>query len=277
MTQRVSNHPTSTPARVVSELGGLVIGSGLGLLAALRRGKAVHPDGVVHAGQLKVEGAKATPAGSSLLAEPGTHACVVRFSRSVGLPRPVPDLLGIAIRVLEAYGPGAHQDFMLVSSGDLPVVRHLFLPSKDFQARPYTSSLPYEAGSERFLIGLLPRDSSPRPGGADEFARLAAAAATGDLEFDLSVSRGSGKFQPVGRLQIGRPLERDLDSLRFDTLNTNGGLRPAGVINAMRPRAYRLSQAAWRRTQPDAARAQDAADAAIVSLSDAGRSRARRR
>ncbi len=230
----------------------------------------MHPDGVVHAARLRVEGVKAAPAGSSLLAEPGSHACVIRFSRSVGLPRPVPDLLGTAIRVLEAYGPGAHQDFMLVSSADLPMVRRLFLPSKDFQARPYTSSLPYEAGSERFIIGLLPRDSSPQPGGADEFVRLAAAAATGDLEFDLSISRGSSRFQPVGRLEIGRRLECDLDSLRFDPLNSGGGLSPAGMINAMRPSAYRLSQAAWRRTRLDAARAQDAADAAIVSLSDGG-------
>jgi hypothetical protein len=55
-------------------------------------------------------------------------------------------------------------------------------------------------------------------------------------------------------------LPPELDALRFNPWNTGGGLAPAGALNGARDRAYKLSQAAWRRTQRGGALAQDAAD-----------------
>src|SRR3712207_9429540 len=106
--------------RVASELIGTSVGGVLAAVAAVRRGKAVHPDGVVHAGRLVIERSPAAPRGSTLLSEPGEHAALVRFSRSLGVPRPIPDLLGVSIRLPDVYGQGRHQDFMLVTSADLP-------------------------------------------------------------------------------------------------------------------------------------------------------------
>src|SRR4051812_37583230 len=99
---------------VLDEAAGLTIGGVLGAIAAVRRGKAVHPDGVVYGATLDVAGAPAAPSAAALLSQPGEHRAVVRFSRSVGVPRPIPDLLGMSIRVPDAYGPGRHQDLMLV-------------------------------------------------------------------------------------------------------------------------------------------------------------------
>lgn len=234
---------------LLGEAAGFGIGSVLAAVAAIRRGKAVHPDGVVHEAQLRVTGAAAAPSGARVLSAPADHDAIVRFSRSLGVPRPIPDLLGMSIRIPDVYGPEQHQDFMLVTSADLPVVHHIFLPAADVQQRPYTSSLPYRAGDESFLIGVLPDERSPRPSGDDEFDRLDAAARTGRLRFQLAVAPVNGRFRPVAELRIGTRLPPELDALHFNPWNTGGGLEPAGWLNGARDRAYKLSQAAWGATQ----------------------------
>lgn len=70
-------------------------------------------------------GAPWAPAGSTLLSAPGVHTAIVRFSRSIGAPRPLPDLLGMSLRVLDAYGPDRHQDFLLVTCGARPLLHHV--------------------------------------------------------------------------------------------------------------------------------------------------------
>jgi hypothetical protein len=170
----------------------------LALVAAVRRGKAVHPHGEVYAARLVVTGVPAAPAAARLLATAGEHAALVRFSRSLGLPRPLPDLLGMSIRVLDAYGRGRHQDFLLVSSIDRPVLHHLFVPASDVQQRPYSSSLPFRGGGQRFILGALPHAESPRPAGRTELERARAAAATGRLSFP------AGRGGAHGPLRAGR-------------------------------------------------------------------------
>ena len=246
----------------VSAAAGAVVDGTLAAVAAVRRGKAVHPHGAVHRATLHVPGAPAAPEAARLFSEPGEHEALVRFSRSVGLPRPLPDLLGMAIRVLDAYGPDRHQDLLMVTSVDLPVAHHMFVPAGDVQQRVYSSSLPFRAGDERFLVGALPRPDSPRPDGDDELDRLRRAAATGRLRFDVAVARLGGRFRPVAELHVGEPLGPELDALRFNPFNAGGGMEPTGTLNRWRAAAYPWSQAAWRRTGHDAARRQDAADAA---------------
>lgn len=250
----------------LEESAGLTIGAVLAGLAAARGGKAVHPDGVVYAAQLEVHGTPGAPPAAQLLARRAKHRAIVRFSRSLGLPRPVPDLLGLSLRIPDAYGDGCHQDFLLVTSADLPLAHHIFLPALDVQQRPYTSSLPYRAGGDLFLIGVVPRRDSPRPRGEDEFCHLQTAADTGRLAFDLAVAPLMGRFQPVGTLRMGRGLPQELDALRFNPWNTGGGLEPAGWLNGARDRAYKLSQAAWRRTRRRGAALQDAADRELERL-----------
>jgi hypothetical protein len=245
---------------LLSNTIGVTVGGVLAAVAGLRRGKAVHPHGVVYEGRLVVRGASVTPRGARLLEEPGEHPAIVRFSRSVGVPRPIPDLLGISIRLPNVYGNAQHQDFLLVTSADLPIVHHGFLPATDVQQRPYSSSLPYRsAGGDLFLVGAVPDPNSPRPAGDDEFERLARAARTGRLRFGLAVSPVMGRFTPVAELRIGERMPPELDALRFNPFNCGGGIWPAGSLNGARDRAYRLSQAAWRRTREDGAELQEAA------------------
>jgi hypothetical protein len=245
---------------IVGEAAGLSIGAVLAALAAVRRGKAFHPDGVVYDARLSIAGDPAAPPAAELLSRRGEHRAIARFSRAVGLPRPIPDLLGLSLRVPDAYGSGWHQDFLLVTSADYPLLHHIFLPARDVQQRPYTSSLPYRAKDDLFLVGAVPKPSSPAASGRNEFDRLEAAASTGRLAFDIAVARIAGRFRPVGSLHIGRQLPPELDALRFNPSNTGGGMEPAGWLNGARDRAYKLSQAAWRRTRRDGAALQDLAD-----------------
>ena len=239
----------------------------LAAVAGVRRGKAVHPAGAVHRAELEVSGESHAPRGSSLLAIPGRHPAIVRFSRSVGMPRPLPDLLGMSLRVLDCYGPGAHQDLLMVTSSDHPLGHFVFLPAADVWQRPYSSSLPYRSGADRFLIGALPELAGPRPDGAHELERLDGAAARGDLRFRLAVAAVRGRFQPLATLHVGARLSPELDALRFNPCNTGGGLEPAGWLNETRRRAYPLSQAAWARTRRRGRQAQEAAEAELATES----------
>ena len=257
--------PRSNPSPAL-RAAGVAVGAVLGGMAAVRRGKAVHPTGVAYSGELEVPGVPDAPAAARLFTQPGRHPAVVRFSRSLGVPRPIPDLLGISLRLPDVHGPGRHQDFMLVTSADLPIVHHGFLPAADVWQRPYTSSLPYRAGDDLFLVGALPDPTSPRPGGDDEFDRLDKAGATGRLRFGLAVAPIGDRFRSVATLHIGERLADELDALRYNPFNTGGGLEPAGFINRLRAWSYPMSQAAWRRTRPGGGAAQEAAEVELSQL-----------
>lgn len=225
-----------------SEVAGFAAGTAMAALAAARRGKAVHPQGEVFSARLHVSGAAAAPSGAALLATPGDHAAVVRFSRSLGVPRPLPDLLGLSLRVLDAYGPHRHQDILMVTSVDRPVLHHVFVPARGIANQIYSTSLPYRAGDERFILGALPRS---------------------EQTFDLAVPRPGGRFAPVARLELDDRLSDAADALRFNPFNTGGGLTPSGWLNGLRRRAYPMSQQAWGHARPGAAERQRAADEVV--------------
>jgi len=252
------------PARIALNAAGYGVGAVLAGLAAARGAKAVHPHGVSYRARLVIDGVAHAPRASQLLSTPREYCALMRFSRSLGLPRAIPDLLGVSLRVLDAYGPTCHQDFLLVSSVDLPVLHHLFVPATDVQQRVYSSSLPFRAGDERFLVGVVPHARSPRPAGADEFDRLQRAADTSRLTFGLAVASLSGRFRSVGSLHVDARLPDTLDALRFDPCNCSGGLHLAGAINRLRDYAYPMSQAAWARNGGDAAQRQ--ADAQLQRI-----------
>jgi hypothetical protein len=233
--------------RVGVDAAGYAIGLALAGVAAVRRGKAVHPHGAVYEAELVVHHHSDALGRTDLFGTAGRRGALVRFSRSLGLPRPLPDLLGMSVRVPDAYGKGRHQDLLMVTSVDAPLLHHLFVPASDVQQRPYSSSLPYRAGDKSLLVGALPRPDSPRFQQGNELERLQAAAATGALVFDLAVAEVWGRFRPAAELRIGDQLPPEADALRFNPWNTGGGLHPIGVLNRLRDYAYPLSQRAWGR------------------------------
>lgn len=247
-------------AATASDAAGRTIAAVLAQAARLRGGKAVHPHGVTYGARFCVDGTTQAPSGSELLSRRAEWPALVRFSRSLGLPRPLPDLLGISIRVLDAYGEERHQDFLMVTSVDLPVLHHVFLPAGDVQQRPYSSSLPYQSGRQTFLVGARSHPHSPRPSGGDEFDRLDEAADSGRLRFEFMIAPVLGRFERIGEVRIGSRLPGDIDALRFNPFNTGDDLNPVGTLNRWRREAYPLSQRAWG-TIDEKALAQDRAEA----------------
>ena len=135
-----------------------------------------------------------------------------------------------------------------MTSVDLPILHHIFVPASDVQQRAYSSSLPYRSGDETFLVGTRAHPDSPRPSGGDEFERLAQAALSGRLRFEFALASLVGRFERVAEVEIGSRLSEELDALCFNPFNTGENIEPVGALNRWRRAAYSQSQRAWGST-----------------------------
>ena len=192
----------------------------------VRGERAIHAKGRTLTGRLTVAGGVGT--GAPLLDAPGSYDAVVRLSRSIGLPSAVPDVLGLGIRLLDAHGPGEHQDLLIDSTRPEPLLRRLPLPARDPLSPTYSSLLPYEIAGRRVLLGAR------------------GVAGSGDaLAFDLLVATPHGPWRTWGRLttdgQLPAPHGR---RTRFNPWTTGGGIQPAGPFQEWRRRAYTASHVA---------------------------------
>lgn len=183
----------------------------LGLTTAVRGERVFHPRGVLLTARLVV------PArgdwGAALLDEPGEHEGVVRLSRGLGLPAPLPDVEGLALR-LPGHGVAGGPLDLLVNSA----WRFTFAPS--VASRTWSCVLPYRTGTGRqVLLGARP---------------------TGD-GFDLLVAPLVGGWQPWARLEVGEQVPGDV---RTDPTLGADDLVPTEPFRTVRAWAYAASQAA---------------------------------
>jgi hypothetical protein len=221
--------------------------AGFYALAILRRRRSLHPTGVGYQGQLVVGGGPGRP-GVPLLRPGAMYPALLRFSRGAGLPEPLPDALGVAVKLPDAHGPGADQDLLLTSSTSRPLLRRLLFPASSFVRGAFSTALPYDLGGERVVVLLVPAPTGNgrSPGGADRsggaMAELRAAAAAG-LGFELRTAGTLGPSQRLATLTVGQPLPAEqTQALRFNPWTTGPGLRPSGWLNLLRDAAYRASQ-----------------------------------
>jgi hypothetical protein len=230
------------------------VAAGFSLLAGLRRRRSLHPTGIGYHAWFRVDDGR--PA-VSLFQSGAAQPALVRFSRAAGLPEPLPDALGVAVKLPDAHGPRADQDLLLTSSIDRPLLRRLLFPATSFVRGAFSSSLPYQFGDQRgvlLLVPALPDGGRPsnetvlRRGGA--LAELEAAIAAG-LQFQLRTAGSLGSSQPLATLTIGGSLPAEqTEQLRFNPWTTGPGIRPSGWLNLLRDTAYRASQ----RGRPDPGR-----------------------
>ena len=226
------------------------VAAGFHALARLRSRRSLHPAGAGYQGWLEVPTERPARPGVPLLQAGSTHPALIRFSRGAGLPEPLPDALGVAIKLPDAYGPGADQDLLLTSSTDRPLLRRLLFPARSFVRGAFSTALPYDLGSERVVLLLVPvlprarRSTGGRrqhpAGGA--LAELRAAAAYG-LGFELRTARTLGRSQPLATVTLGPSISTEqTETLRFNPWTTGPGIRPSGWLNLLRDAAYRASQ-----------------------------------
>ena len=192
--------------------------AGFYALAVLRRRRSLHPTGVGYQGELLVD--NDGRAGVPLFRPGAAHSALLRFSRGAGLPEPLPDALGVAVKLPDAHGPGADQDLLLTSSTSRPLLRRLLFPARSFLHRAFSTALPYDLAEERVVLLLVPTPTrnGRSPGGVAHgggaLAELRAAAADG-LGFELRIAGTFGPSQRLATLTVDEALPR-VDKLLDD-------------------------------------------------------------
>jgi hypothetical protein len=222
--------------------------------STLRSARIFHPDGIASRVRVTIrptaEDADASELGVGLLDRPGSYEGVVRFSRGASLPEPLPDVLGLAVRICDAHGPGGHQDILVGSSLELPVGRQLLLPTIGFRGTTLSSVLPYRLGSDtsigRGTFWLGARVSDPSGAPLVRLSTLRAAIDADEVSLTLRYASRFGAWRTFADVDIGEPLsDEESDALTFNVDdNTGGGIEPSGFFQALRRHAYAASQAA---------------------------------
>ncbi|WP_448610454.1 phosphodiesterase [Geodermatophilus sp. URMC 60] len=224
------------PVTDLLRTAGRAVAVPLGALARRRRGKPMHPRGVVLDAVLERTGG---PSGWGVpwLARSGDEAALVRLSRGAGLPSPLPDLLGLAVRL---RGPDGPVDLLLSTTGRGRLTRWLPVPRRDAGAA-YSSIMGYRTPAGPVFLAAL-----PEPGAAAVTAEpgpVAAAARAGRLAFTLAAARGTGPWQPFARLRLLAPVPEVDPDLRFDAVrNPPPDLVPDGPMARFRAPAYAAAQ-----------------------------------
>lgn len=207
------------------------------VLARGRGGRpALHPEGILLTGRLHVP-RHHTSWGVPWLDTPGAYPVTARWSRAAGLPGPLPDGLGLAVRVQDAGGPGRPLELLLTSSGSGRLARHLPLPRLYATTGPYATLLNYAVGGRHGVVAAFPEgrvDRVPAGPGA-----VAAAVARAPMSFHLGFGTTAG-WQPLARLALEQTVPTDSRSdVAFDPYrNCLAGFRPVACLGALRVAAY---------------------------------------
>ncbi|MFN2539909.1 MAG: hypothetical protein ABR549_17390 [Mycobacteriales bacterium] len=199
------------------------------LASRVRGERVIHAKGRAFEGELRIDSADL---GVPLFDEPGEHRVLIRLSRGVGLPDLLPDALGLAIRVLDAHGPGRHQDLTLTTGARAPVLRHALLARRDVLGSTYTSILPYDLGGRAWVLGALPA--------TERTVTSLSGLRPEDVRFRLAVAHTRGPWRELGEMRATRVLPNGR-RVRFSPFTTGGGIRPAGRLQELRKKAYDAS------------------------------------
>ena len=183
----------------------------LGVATAVRGARVFHPHGTTRVATVTATGGGAW--GADLLDRPAVHTGLVRLSRGAGLPEPLPDVEGLALRLPGLGLDGAPLDLLINSAW-----RYAFVPS--VLSPTWSAVLPHRTGSgRRVLLG-----ARPQAGG-----------------FQLLAAAPLGPWQPWGRLDLGAEL--DGEGLRFRPTIGAPDLQPVELFRTLRAWSYEASSA----------------------------------
>jgi hypothetical protein len=214
-----------------------------GGLSRLRGKRGFHPHGIGYSGRLTVVAPQPDYVGVPLLERHEEYPVVCRLSRASGVPEPVPDILGLAVRIVDLHGPGRHQDFLLATGASPPVARHLLLPGvRGFFGQALSTLLPYRIGGRLRVVAARAASggSHAAPGSLDE---LREAFARNELRFRVALAPLYGGWTAFAELALDTQLgDAETEHLAFTPWNTGGGFEPAGPFQESRRPAYRGSQ-----------------------------------
>lgn len=204
-------------------------------LARARRARAFHPRGVVLEAVWRPAGQAAEVFGPAPLSA-GEHRAVVRVSHGIGLPPAAPDLVGVAVKVLDAHGSGRDQDLLFTSSGSGYVGRHLLRPTRRVDGT-FSTLLPYATpgGGRHALVAV-----AAGAGAAESYLEVVEGVVP--PTFDIRIAHPRGRLLGTVHPDAAPPRSDD-QRLAFDPWHTGPALRPTGWINRLRRPTYGASRA----------------------------------
>ncbi|MFF1254971.1 SRPBCC family protein [Pseudarthrobacter sp. NPDC058329] len=222
----------------VTEPAGRAFSALFRLLKVVRPDRPIHPKGIGLAGVLTRTGSSAEPSGLDWLDSAGIDTVAARFSRSVGLPGGLPDILGLALRVTPSRGvpPGRADDagpadVLFASTGWQVPGRFLLQPRLDVTSATFTTLMPYRGRKGPVLVGLRTK-SLP-----------AGSVTSGDWILGLYWARPAGQWRQCGELRLQAAPEPADTPLRFNPLeNQPPGAGTYAWTRRLRERSYRAAQ-----------------------------------
>ncbi|QYC42225.1 hypothetical protein Nocox_23105 [Nonomuraea coxensis DSM 45129] len=212
------------------------LAAAFGAAARLRHGRPLHPSGLVLDAHLRLHGTP-EPWGVPFLDRRMDLRGIARLSRSVGVPPPLPDILGLALRWRQ---DDTTADLLLATTGRTPLGRRLLRPATRWTGL-YSSLFPYGAGERRVLLGALLHTPVRLPATVDALAQVVE---HGPLVVALLAAAPSGPWRPFGQVRLSAPASTDAEHpTRFNPLrHPIPGLPPASWLNEVRDAAYVSAQ-----------------------------------
>lgn len=215
-------------ARAASSAGGQLLRAATGIMTVRTSAKPLHPRGSVVRGTLRRFGA-AQQSGSPWLDGTGDDDVLVRQSRAVGLPAPLPDFFGLAVRV--PLAAGNHGDLLFATTGLGRLTRYALTPAGTAYRRPMTTLLPYRAPEGAVLLSAVHRD---------------------ERTIDLAWALGSGTWHPFAELVLHEdPVGGADEPVSFEpVLNVLPGLETYDWVRRLREPAYANARRSRRKGPP---------------------------
>ncbi|MFC9472051.1 phosphodiesterase [Nocardia sp. NPDC055002] len=216
----------------VAELPNTVVRTTFQTGARLRHARVFHPRGVRLAGRFRATSAYEPWFG------PGDRAVIARQSKGIGSPGGVPDVLGLAFRVLDR--DERPWDFALATTGRSAMGRFVITPARAWATARFGTLLPY-----RFA------DASPvwlfaEPLDTDDLPNTASLRALDDhlddrvLRFSITADGIGRPPETVGELDLRRAEPGEYRTDFFDPILNHPAdvtLMPQ-VVNWLRENAY---------------------------------------
>jgi hypothetical protein len=246
--QQLAGKDLAPTGQRLAAAAGSVLGRLFGTAAVVRRGKPLHPHGVVLDAVVVNRASGPVRWGAAWLDEPGEDHGIARLSRAAGLPGQLPDIMGLALAIT---GPaGTRHDLLLASTGLGRLSRFMLTPRRDPASASYSSLLPYTAASGPVLLAVAPVRASGR-----EVPAIPRHRSSTPLEFRMLAAAPSGCWHEYGLLRVAAREGAEPDPpVTFDPiLNPLPGLRFSTLLTQLREPAY---AAARRRTARDQPRSQ---------------------
>jgi hypothetical protein len=205
----------------------------------VRRDRPIHPEGLSLTGELTRTGSSGGSSGLDWVDTPGTDLLEARFSRSVGLPQKLPDILGLALRISpnigDGGGPGlagsSPADVLFASTGWQFPGRFLLWLKLDVASAALTTLMPYRGQKGPVLLGLR------------TLSLPAGSLADGEWVLALHWATPAGPWHECGEVRLRAALEPQDTPIRFNPLNNQlPGTQLYAWTRRLRERSYRAAQ-----------------------------------